>query len=372
MTLGKSGGKNRTLSSFVTWSQAGATARSAAASAKQVRTTTPARRVTRREINANISGCHSAAAPAGGSARRRAITRRRADPPVIAVPRHPPSLTRRPNIVDDAPECQRKWPVRPGRPIPSGPLSACTTRAEHDAEMPDSGTGPLPWGLRCPRDSFRSTPGSDGRVGGTEETPASPRRPDPGAPSRRSGRRECRRPERNHPYVSASFVNQLARDWTGRLAHYAAHHNDEHRLAIFEEAARYAGLHLENDLARSEFWTRSPLHQRAAVLLFLVDRGVVERTTRRGRRVMSRCARGVLVGGPAVAASLSRAGPRIPEGPPPRAPAPRPFVASLRAAVRHAPTVPGRRVHQPAPASVPQAARISLPPEYRRTTGWPT
>jgi hypothetical protein len=94
-----------------------------------------------------------------------------------------------------------------------------------------------------------------------------------------------RSPERYHPYVSASFVNQLARDWNGRLAHYATHRNDEHRFALLEEAARYTGLHLENDLARSEFWSRSPLHQRAAVLLFLVDRGVVERTTRRGRRV---------------------------------------------------------------------------------------
>jgi hypothetical protein len=77
----------------------------------------------------------------------------------------------------------------------------------------------------------------------------------------------------------------LARDWTGRLRHYAAHRNDEHRLALLEEAARYSGLHLENDLVRSDFWSRSPLYQRAAVLLFLVDRGVVERTTRRGRRV---------------------------------------------------------------------------------------
>ena len=48
--------------------------------------------------------------------------------------------------------------------------------------------------------------------------------------------------------MSASFVNQLARDWSGRLSHYAAHRNDEHRLALLEEAARYTGLHLENDL----------------------------------------------------------------------------------------------------------------------------
>ena len=85
--------------------------------------------------------------------------------------------------------------------------------------------------------------------------------------------------------MSATFVNQLARDWTGRLAHFALHRNDEHRLALFEEAVRYGGLHLENDLARSEFWSELPLPERAAALLFLVDRGVIERTTRRGRRV---------------------------------------------------------------------------------------
>jgi len=77
----------------------------------------------------------------------------------------------------------------------------------------------------------------------------------------------------------------MARDWTGRLAHYATHRNDEHRLALYEEAARYSGLHLENDLVRSDFWSESPLSERATVLLFLVDRGVIERTTRRGRRV---------------------------------------------------------------------------------------
>ena len=120
---------------------------------------------------------------------------------------------------------------------------------------------------------------------GADETPASPRCPIASLRVADLAGEHPERPERNHPYVSASFVNQLARDWTGRLAHYATHRNDEHRLALLEEAARYAGLHLENDLARSEFWSRSPLHQRAAVLLFLVDRGVVERTTRRGRRV---------------------------------------------------------------------------------------
>jgi len=85
--------------------------------------------------------------------------------------------------------------------------------------------------------------------------------------------------------VSASLVNQLSRHWIGRIAHYGLHRNDEHRLALFEEAIRYTGLHLENDLTDSEFWSSTPLDQRAGLLLFLVDRGIVDRTTRRGRRV---------------------------------------------------------------------------------------
>ena len=175
--------------------------------------------------------------------------------------------------------------------------------------MRDSGTRHLPQGPRWPRNSGRSNGGEDGRVG-PDGIPVFLAESRLVRPIRRYGRREPRRPERNHPYVSASFVNQLARDWTGRLAHYAAHHNDEHRPALFEEAARYAGLHLENDLGRSDFWSRSPLHHRAAVLLFLADRGVVERTTRRGRRIYEPLrTRGVLVRRPAVVAALSRGGP---------------------------------------------------------------
>jgi hypothetical protein len=85
--------------------------------------------------------------------------------------------------------------------------------------------------------------------------------------------------------VSASLVSQLSRHWVGRLAHYRLHGNDEHRAALFEEAVRYSGLHLENDLSHSAYWSITPLKQRAIVLLFLVDRAVVERSVRRGRRV---------------------------------------------------------------------------------------
>jgi hypothetical protein len=85
--------------------------------------------------------------------------------------------------------------------------------------------------------------------------------------------------------VFASLVSQLPGFWKGKLAHYGLHRNDEHCAALFEEAVRYTGLHLENDLADSRYWSSVPLDQRAIVLLFLVDRGLVYRTTRRGRRV---------------------------------------------------------------------------------------
>ncbi len=81
------------------------------------------------------------------------------------------------------------------------------------------------------------------------------------------------------------FDKKTSLGWSGRLAHYAAHQNDEHRQALFAEAMRYSGFHLENDLAYSPYWSRVPLANRAGLLLFLVDRGIVERAIRRGRRV---------------------------------------------------------------------------------------
>jgi hypothetical protein len=85
--------------------------------------------------------------------------------------------------------------------------------------------------------------------------------------------------------VAASLSRELIDAWTGRLAHYRHHRNDEHLRALVEEAARYVGLHLENDLCRSSYWTRVHLNRKAAILLFLVDKGIVDRTVRRGRRV---------------------------------------------------------------------------------------
>jgi hypothetical protein len=85
--------------------------------------------------------------------------------------------------------------------------------------------------------------------------------------------------------VPASTVRDLSHQWVERLAHYRAHRSDEHLEALVEEGLRYAGLHLENDLSRSPYWSKAPLTRRVAVLLFLVDRGVVRRRACRGRRV---------------------------------------------------------------------------------------
>lgn len=77
----------------------------------------------------------------------------------------------------------------------------------------------------------------------------------------------------------------LARQWVGRLATYRQHRNDEHREALIEEAARFAGFHLESDLSGSSYWEDAPLARRVAVLLFLVDRGAASRSTWRNRIV---------------------------------------------------------------------------------------
>lgn len=85
--------------------------------------------------------------------------------------------------------------------------------------------------------------------------------------------------------MAGSSVSKLARQWVGALAPYRRHKNDEHREALVEEAVRYVGFHLEDDLDGSPYWSKAPLARRVAVLLFLVDRGVVARTPRGGRIV---------------------------------------------------------------------------------------
>lgn len=85
--------------------------------------------------------------------------------------------------------------------------------------------------------------------------------------------------------MPVSSARAVSRQWVDQLSSYRTHRNDEHLEALYEDALRYAGLHLENDLSRSSYWSKAPLRRRAAVLLFLVDRGIVERVVRQNRRV---------------------------------------------------------------------------------------
>jgi hypothetical protein len=88
------------------------------------------------------------------------------------------------------------------------------------------------------------------------------------------------------PPEPPSYVpSALSRRWTGRLAAYRNHRNDEHREALVEDALRFCGLHLEDSLRHSAYWSDASLGRRVAVLLFLVDRGVVNRNLEKGRFV---------------------------------------------------------------------------------------
>lgn len=85
--------------------------------------------------------------------------------------------------------------------------------------------------------------------------------------------------------ITSHTLRALSRHWIGRLATYRQHRNDEHREALVAEAMRYAGLRLETYLDRSPYWSEAPLSRRAAILLYLVDRGAVLRGGRNGRVV---------------------------------------------------------------------------------------
>jgi hypothetical protein len=80
-------------------------------------------------------------------------------------------------------------------------------------------------------------------------------------------------------------VRRFSRHWTGRLAHYRQHRSDEHREALVADTLRFVGFRLEQDLNGSAYWSEAPLSRRVAVLLYLVDRGIVSRCTRQGRTI---------------------------------------------------------------------------------------
>jgi len=77
--------------------------------------------------------------------------------------------------------------------------------------------------------------------------------------------------------LPSDTIHKFARHWNGRLAHFRRHRNDEHREALISEALRFVGFRLESDLSGSSYWAEAPLARRVAVLLYLLDRGAVER-----------------------------------------------------------------------------------------------
>ncbi len=83
--------------------------------------------------------------------------------------------------------------------------------------------------------------------------------------------------------LPSEAVRALSRHWNGHLAHFRNHRNDEHREALIAEAVRFAGFRLEQELSESSYWSEAPLARRVAVLLYLVDRGIVLRLFRGGR-----------------------------------------------------------------------------------------
>jgi hypothetical protein len=85
--------------------------------------------------------------------------------------------------------------------------------------------------------------------------------------------------------LPSEAVKALSRHWTGRLAHFRQHQNDEHCEALIAEALRYVGIRLESELSGSAYWKDRPLSRRVAVLLYLVDRGAVLRRVDSGRVV---------------------------------------------------------------------------------------
>ncbi|MBV8232464.1 MAG: hypothetical protein JO329_20980 [Planctomycetaceae bacterium] len=82
-----------------------------------------------------------------------------------------------------------------------------------------------------------------------------------------------------------SSVRELSRQWVDRLAPYRQHRNDEHLEALVEETLSYAGSQLAGELSQSEYWSKAPLARCVAALLFLVDRGIVNRVAHQGVRV---------------------------------------------------------------------------------------
>lgn len=72
-------------------------------------------------------------------------------------------------------------------------------------------------------------------------------------------------------------LDSLRRSWRGRLAHYARHSHGEHLEALVEDVVAFVLGELSPRLADSPYWSEAPWSRQAAVLLMLMDHGVVRR-----------------------------------------------------------------------------------------------
>lgn len=71
----------------------------------------------------------------------------------------------------------------------------------------------------------------------------------------------------------------LNQPWSFRLQGYLHHKNDEHLEALVLETQRFFECRVIHHLASSSIWHQTQNTHRIAALLFLVDRGMVDRVT---------------------------------------------------------------------------------------------
>ena len=76
-----------------------------------------------------------------------------------------------------------------------------------------------------------------------------------------------------------SGFDPLNQPWSFRLQGYLNHKNDEHLEALVLETQRFFECRVIHHLAAGSVWHQAQNTHRIAALLFLVDRGMVDRVT---------------------------------------------------------------------------------------------
>ncbi len=84
-------------------------------------------------------------------------------------------------------------------------------------------------------------------------------------------------PKESQKVNDSSFDALLNQTWNGHLEGYLHHKNDEHVEALILEVQRFFERRLVVHLAPNSIWHISLCSRRVAAILFLVDRGIVQR-----------------------------------------------------------------------------------------------